>query len=435
MASKAVKLETGTVYQKKEGGKYYFRYQLNGQRKAVCLQTRNREEAIQKAREFVAVVKAPTVEVIAAHVSHARSLTKEQRRLELTKAWSIYDSHPNRANPATVNTYQRYHSYFTDFAAWAEGTGHTFLDEITDSVVADYVETLKGSEISVDTHNTRIARVSHVFRTLSEYCRPDTSDWTNRSFRRKPREEIGITARRLPFTKEQEEQIFAVLEDPDRRFKRKAELRVLFYLGAFTGQRLKDCALLQWQNVNLPRQRINVAQFKTGKEVSIPVAPRLLEVLREAQEWQENSYVLPNTASRYLRTDRNDRQTGPGLVNHDVIRVIGWSGLEPSVKVAGRRKAVTVYGFHSLRHSFASFCIDHNVPKAVAVSILGADSDIIDQYYTHIGEEAQEQAIQLISGNATSLKQRHEQALAYLEAVPDDERTDRLREVERLLRG
>jgi integrase len=435
MAGTAIKLETGTVYQKEDGGKYYFRYQLNRQRKAVCLQTRNREEAVEKARELVPVVKAPTVEVIAAHVSHAKSLTRKQRRLELTKAWSAYDSHPDRANPATVNTYQRYHSYFGNFAAWAGDQGHTFLDEITDSVVADYVEILKDSKISVDTHNTRIARVSHVFRTLAEYCRPDTSEWTNRSFRRKPREEIGITARRLPLTKEQEEQIFAVLEDPGRRFKGKAELRVLFYLGAFTGQRLKDCALLQWQNVNLSRQRIKVAQFKTGKEVSIPVAPRLLEVLREAEEWQEDTYVLPATAKRYLKKDKNGKDTGPSFVNHDVIRVIKWSGLQPSVKVDKRARAVTVYGFHSLRHSFVSFCIDHNIPKAVAVSILGADSDIIDQYYTHIGEDAQERAIQLISGNATSLKQRHEQALAYLEAVPDSEKGHRLHEIEGILRG
>jgi len=87
------------------------------------------------------------------------------------------------------------------------------------------------------------------------------------------------------------------------------------------------------------------------------------------------------------------------------------------------------------RHSFVSFCIDHNIPKAVAVSILGADSDIIDQYYTHIGEDAQERAIQLISGTATSLKQRHEQALQYLASVPENEKTGRLRQVEQILRG
>ena len=34
-----IKLETGTVYQKEEGGTYYFRYQVNGARKAISLKT------------------------------------------------------------------------------------------------------------------------------------------------------------------------------------------------------------------------------------------------------------------------------------------------------------------------------------------------------------------------------------------------------------
>ncbi|MCP3965751.1 MAG: hypothetical protein GY750_03960 [Lentisphaerae bacterium] len=55
MAGKKVKWETGTVYQKIENGTYYFRYQLNGQRKVVSLKTRNQKEDIKKAKEFVPV--------------------------------------------------------------------------------------------------------------------------------------------------------------------------------------------------------------------------------------------------------------------------------------------------------------------------------------------------------------------------------------------
>ncbi len=437
MATKMVKvkLSLGAVYQNAEGGTYYFRYQVNGNRKVVSLRTKDRKEAVAKAKEMEPVLKASSLEVVAAHVKHARDWQKKQKSLELDRAWDTYDSHPDRAHPSTVNIYQRYHSYFEDFVAWAKSDGQMFLHEITDSVVSKYVDVLKGSRISVDTHNKRIARISHVFRTLSDYTGSETSDWTRASFRRRPREEIGIEARRLPLTREEEEGIFAVLEDPKRRFGNKRELRVLFYLGAFTGQRLKDCALLQWHNVDLAHQRISVAQFKTGKEVTIPIAPRLLEVLRQAQEWQEGSYVLPNVARRYLIRDENGKATGPTYVNHDVMRVIEWSGLEPSVKVPGRNKAVTVYGFHSLRHSFVSFCIEHNIPKAVTVSILGADSDIIDQYYTHVGEAAQEQAIQLISGNGTTVAQRYDRAVEFLAGIPEDEKDAKWREMERILRG
>ena len=43
MAIHKIKLKVGTVYQKEENGIYYFRYQVNGKRKAVSLGTRNRQ--------------------------------------------------------------------------------------------------------------------------------------------------------------------------------------------------------------------------------------------------------------------------------------------------------------------------------------------------------------------------------------------------------
>ena len=81
----------------------------------------------------------------------------------------------------------------------------------------------------------------------------------------------------------------------------------------------------------------------------------------------------------------------------------------------GRKRKATVYGFHSLRHSFASFCAEAGVPKAVVVSILGADSSIIDRFYTHVGEDAQRAAIEAISGGAsTTPEQRIKQVLEYV---------------------
>ena len=94
---------------------------------------------------------------------------------------------------------------------------------------------------------------------------------------------MNTAVRRIAFTREQEEQIRAVLDDPKYRILNKTELKVVFYIGMFTGQRLKDCVLLQWQNVDMEHHKIFVKQFKTGKEVSIPIAPLLYQVLLEAQ--------------------------------------------------------------------------------------------------------------------------------------------------------
>jgi integrase len=428
-------LDVGGIYQKEKGGNYFFRYQINGERKAISLKTKNRKEALARAKEMMPVVKAPSVEVVAAHVNRARNWAKGGRRLELSHAWEIYAEHPDRARPATELVAQHYASHFRDFVDWAQAQGYTYVHEVNDAVAAAYAEHVRAGPFSVDTHNKRIGRVGRVLRTLSDYGGPDAPDWRNPALLRRRREEIGIQARRLPFTREQEDHILAMLDDPGYRCRDREEFRVLFRLGAFTGQRLKDCALLQWHQVDMVRGRIVVTQYKTGKEVGIPIAPQLLVALDEAQAWKRDAYVLPNVAQRYLGRNPKGVQIGPWNVSKSIMRVIRDSGLETSVRVEGRSRAVTVYGFHSLRHSFASFCIDHNVPKAVAVSILGADSGILDQYYTHVGEAAQEQAIQLISGNGATVKQRYDRAVEFLDGIAEEDKDGKWREMERILRG
>ena len=73
----------------------------------------------------------------------------------------------------------------------------------------------------------------------------------------------------------------------------KEEIRIVYHIGMFTGQRLKDCVLMQWQNIDMTHRRIYVKQFKTGKEVSIPIAPELYDALETAKTWKIDQYVCP----------------------------------------------------------------------------------------------------------------------------------------------
>ena len=113
--AKTIKLDRGTIYQKATNGSYYFRYQINGQRKAISLKTQSQKEAIAKAEELLPVVKATSTEVISAHVQQARNLSSKKKSLPLLKAWEIYSKHPDRARPATVSEQNAYKSTFHEF--------------------------------------------------------------------------------------------------------------------------------------------------------------------------------------------------------------------------------------------------------------------------------------------------------------------------------
>ena len=430
MAGKSVKLDIGTVYKKDEDGPYFFRYQVNGQRKAVSLQTKNQQEAVAKARELVPVVRATTVDLISAHVKHARGLASTRKTLSLSDAWDAYTRHPERAMPATVSEQEAYHSTFNEFVEFS-GNAALGVGDVTPDLADGFARRMRELDIAVDTHNRKIKRLRKVFSVLREYLEGE-NPFLAKSLLRKEREEQEHEIRRLSFSHEQEDSILAVLSDDTHKVVNKPEMRVVYHLGMFTGQRFKDCILLKWDRIDLNRRRIWVKQFKTGKEVTIPIAPKLQDVLVEAQSWKRDNYVCPNVAERYNKLDARGKNTGNNLVNIDALRVIKWIGLEPSVKVTGRKKKVTVYGFHSLRHSFASHCAEAGVPKAVVLSILGTNSDIVDKYYTHIGEEAQEKAIMTLYGGVMSDRERIDRALALIDSCQD--KTPFVQELEHLLR-
>jgi integrase len=419
MTGKTIKLDIGTIYKKTDNGSYFFRYQINGQRKAVSLKTKNQKEAIAKVQELLPVVKATTTEVISAHVKHAKGLAVRKQSLPLSKVWEVYCKHPERATPATVHEQNSYRATYNEFVQFIDDSKATIAD-IIPSTTDQFAQHLRNTDISVNTHNRKIQRLKKVFEVLEDY-RDSGNPFAAKSLKRQKREEQDNHVRRMAFTYEQEKQLLEALEDDKYVVKNKPEIRVVYHLGMFTGQRMKDCVLLCWDKVDLRRKRIWVKQFKTGKEVTIPIAPQLLEVLRDAKSWQTNHYVCPNVAKRYNKVDKNGKNTGNNLVNIDVLRVIKWIGLEPSVEVPGRKKKVTVYGFHSLRHSFVSHCAEAGVPKAVVLSIIGANSDIVDKHYTHIGEEAQEKAIASLFGNGSTItdRERVDKALAIIDACQD----------------
>ena len=429
---KQEKLPLGTIYQAKAGGNYYLRYQIQGKRKNINLKMDNYDEALKEYKRLLPTLQATTVEIVAAHVKNARQLEGRISRLTLGNAWEKYSVSPDRAMPATIHEHLSYQATFQDFIDFI-GDPLRELHTITYEDALKFSEHMKTLGIAVDTHNRRILRIRKIFNVLKEYCNGADNPFASKTLLRKNREDQDIGVRRMSFTHEQEKALMDALDNPKYKVKNKEEIKVIYYLGLYTGQRLKDCVLLRWSKVNLEQKKIACKQFKTGKEVTIPIAPQLLDVLNDALAWKTDDYgyVCPKVAARYNTENAKGKNTGNGLVNIDVLRVLKWIGLKTSMKVEGRSRAITVYGFHSLRHSFASHCAEAGVPKAVVQSILGDNCDILDSYYTHIGEEAQQKAIAAIAGEVGVItpQERINNALKYLETLPQSPENQKIREI------
>ena len=165
MAKKKLKMQCGTIYQKEENGTFYFRYQINGERKAISLKTKNLKEAQVKAEEMIPVITAPSIEIIAAHVSSA-SFGKKQRTTLLSNTWDLYEQHPDKATPSTVAEANAYAITWNDFINFIEKD--FLLNDITPEVALKYANALRKKEIAVSTHNRKIGHLRTIFKVLGE---------------------------------------------------------------------------------------------------------------------------------------------------------------------------------------------------------------------------------------------------------------------------
>ena len=406
----------GKLRQRGKQGFYTYRLIVsNGVRQDFPLKTADIEEAIQKATELDKAYLADTHEELVAQMSAIRGFSKRAENLSFEEAWEKYQVHPERAMPHTVSEQNAYRGTFEEFAQFASHSmgsrkkSHTVVTsiaEVTPQICEAFSAYLKTTMLAVDTHNRKIKRLRKIFDCLKDYYEGE-NPFRSKTLLRSEREEQGTVVHRQAFTKEQEDALLAVLSDsaPEHKLMNKAEMRIVYIIGMFTGQRLKDCVLLQWQNIDMEKRRIWVKQFKTGKEVTIPIAPELYDALIEAKKWKCDQYVTPKCAARYNKTNAEGKNVGNNLIDIDALRPIRWIGLEPAVEVPGRKNKMTVYGFHSLRHSFASFCAEAGVPKATLLSILGTESEIADKYYTHVGNDSQQKAIEAISNRSSSTAQ------------------------------
>lgn len=97
---------------------------------------------------------------------------------------------------------------------------------------------------------------------------------------------------------------------------------------------------------------------------------------------------MSNLAQRYIEHSH--------CITAAIAKVFKFIGLEINKEIEKgqrRKKKANVYGFHSFRHSFVSFCAKAGVPMPVVQSIVGHGSPAITRHYIHIGEGAARQAI------------------------------------------
>jgi integrase len=153
----------------------------------------------------------------------------------------------------------------------------------------------------------------------------------------------------------------------------------LIRLLLFTGCRRDEIRRLQWEQVDLKDKSIQLLKTKT-KLRTVYLNHLALDVLRSIQRLPKNPYVIPSPVG-----------VGP----------LG-STSKPWAKLCLLAQ-VTDFRLHDLRHTYASFGINQDIPLYSVGKLLGHSRSTTTAGYAHLDKQPQRRATEMIAQHISTI--------------------------------
>jgi|GEM_PF-2234841 len=364
---------SGCIF-RRESGIYAFQYSdLEGKVIRRSLRTRNFREAQEAAKELERQLKARDTEEALRNIAHSRGLI-EKSHIQFESVWAEFEKTGHQASEGTM---QNYHRALNRFLAWMgeNRPNETDFSQIEPETAKAYLDWLWQTGLSASTYNQHLIALSLIARKLAGRRKGMTSPWpTGKDARKKDDQQ-----ERLPLDQKQLQKLSEVLEG--YQGIHESEMPVAALLGLFAGMRLVDVVLLRWESVNLDTGHLCYTPRKTRRSskaiARVPILPPLasaLEGLVGGEEYFKGEYVLPGLAEHYERS------------KDYVTRIMGAlvceaAGDQKQEIEAQHQRSRRLYGFHSLRHTFAIEAAKGGATPGQLKAMTGDNIATLDRFY------------------------------------------------------
>ena len=287
-----------------------------------------------------------------------------------------------KARDSSKATMARYKGHVKAFLSWIDTKAEKPLETLTTADVDKWKRSLLDTGIVGKTTLSYLKDIGSIYRSairegivafnpVAACEKPDTSD----------------SQERKPFTVEEVAKLIKAAPSD--------EWEGLILMGAFTGLRMGDAARVQWSSIDLENKMIKLMPAKTKKKkttVSIPINPDLLNYLSKVTITDDSpeAYVFTEL-SRLGIGDRTGLSQGFVAIMESAKVSRGKPSRETSKdekeKEKGKGRVTYERGFHSLRHSFASWLRAEGVSEEDRMALMGHNTRDAQANYAHLNEK------------------------------------------------
>ena len=149
--------------------------------------------------------------------------------------------------------------------------------------------------------------------------------------------------------------------------------RAIMELMYASGLRVSECAGLKLGDIDFENGMVRVCG-KGSKERVVPVASRVLNLLRRYIAIQRNELIAKNPHAPYLFVSRTGR-----ILDRERI----WAIIKEAALIAGIDKEIYP---HILRHSFATHLLENGADLRAIQEMLGHSDISTTEIYTHVNK-------------------------------------------------
>ena len=224
------------------------------------------------------------------------------------------------------------------------------IDQITVQMIADLTAGMTNHGYAAGTTNRVLILTRFIFNLAIK--------WETPGVNKNPTAGRSIASesyRERFLTPDEAQRLLAAIDaDPNETAARAIKLLLL------TGARRNEITYAKWEYINWERRTLLVPLSKSGRSRLIQLNSAALEVLRSTPRTDENPFIFPSPI-----TGR------PSSSLH-----FPWTRIRKSANLFDVR-------LHDLRHSFASFLVNHGVSLYVVQGLLGHANTRATQRYAH----------------------------------------------------